>query len=274
MYRSKEEREEAWRRKGGKDDKATWFRKAGASTVMTVPATKESRLAGLVREALQSAPDPTGCKTMVREQPGPSVRQCLVRSNPLPRRSCGRPLCPWLRKGEECKMRCFQEGVGYLAYCTRCHDAQLEEGKEEGDVVEEVYLGETSRSLVSRIREHVSDYKAAMKKRKHPKETTAGEAESSSWMADHIWSKHGGVQGPSPEDDFQFLVVGSWSKPLHRQLEEAIRIRNAMNKGFLTLGRESKRRKMLVNKNILNRKLENFSPSFLTLGGGDGEERE
>ena len=28
LYRSKEEREEAWRRKGGKDDKATWFRKA------------------------------------------------------------------------------------------------------------------------------------------------------------------------------------------------------------------------------------------------------
>ena len=46
-----------------------------------------------------------------------------------------------------------------------------------------------------------------------------------------------------------------------------------MTKGFLTLGRGSKKR-MLVNKKILNRKLENFSPSFLTLGGGDGEERE
>ena len=46
-----------------------------------------------------------------------------------------------------------------------------------------------------------------------------------------------------------------------------------MTKGFLTLGRVSKKR-MLVNKKILNRKLENFSPSFLTLGGGDGEERE
>ena len=113
-----------------------------------------------------------------------------------------------------------------------------------------------------------------MKKRKHPEEITAGEAESSSWIADHIWIKHGGVQGPSPEDDFQFLVVGSWSKPLHRQLEEAIRIRNAMTKGFLTLGRGSKKRKMLVSKKILNRKLENFLPSFLTLGGGDGEERE
>ena len=51
-------------------------------------------------------------------------------------------------------------------------------------------------------------------------------------------------------------------------------MKNAMTKGFLTLGRGSKKRKMLVNKKILNRKLENFSQSFLTLGGGDGEERE
>ena len=48
-----------------------------------VPATGDSKLISKVREALATALDPTGCKTLVMEQPGPSVRQSLVRSDPL-----------------------------------------------------------------------------------------------------------------------------------------------------------------------------------------------
>ena len=75
-----------------------------------------------------------------------------------------------------------------------------------------------------------------------------------------------------PTDDYDFFVVGSWRKPLHRLLEEAIRIRIAKTRGILILGRGRKKKRIKVNKNILNRKLENFSPFFLTLGGGEGEE--
>ena len=94
-------------------------------------------------------------------------------------------LCPWSGRGEECRMRCYKEGVGYLAFCQRCHKQQLEEGKEESEVREEVYLGETSRSVVSRIKEHFQDYKTAMKKGRAGGDAD-GEAESSSWMADHM----------------------------------------------------------------------------------------
>ena len=38
------------------------------------------------------------------------------------------------------------------------------EGKEEHEVVQEVYLGESSRSVVSRARKHYRDNKVAMKK--------------------------------------------------------------------------------------------------------------
>ena len=44
------------------------------SALISVPATGDSKLASKVREALAAAPDPTGCKTLVMEQPGPLVR--------------------------------------------------------------------------------------------------------------------------------------------------------------------------------------------------------
>ena len=95
------------------------------------------------------------------------------------------------------------------------------------------------------------------------------EDEGSSWMADHAMARHGGTSFADPTQDFEFLVLGSWQKPLYRQLEESVRIRIAKTKGILTLGRGTKRKTMRVNKKILNRKLENFSPFFLTMGGGE-----
>ena len=96
--------------------------------------------------------------------------------------------------------------------------------------------------------------------------------ESSSWMADHTRSHHEGVMSEDPTDDYDFFVVGSWRKPLHRLLEEAIRIRIAKTKGILILRRGKRKKRVQVNRSILNRKMENFSPFFLTMGGGEGEQ--
>ena len=99
LYRSRVEREAARVEAGGRPRKSDWFRKTGASAVITVPATEGGKLAGRVKDALAAAPNPTGCATLVREQRGPSVKQQLVRSNPRPRESCGRDLCPYSRSG-------------------------------------------------------------------------------------------------------------------------------------------------------------------------------
>ena len=282
LYRSREEREESVASSGGKSNKSDWFRKSGAVTVLTVASILGGRLASKVREALKAAPDPTGCSTLVREQPGPSIRQSLVRNDPEPRSSCGRSLCPYKPTGELCKMRCYREGVCYVGRCRRCYLHQVEvDGKEEHEVVQEVYLGESSRSVVSRAREHYSGYKLAMRKtaRSTASSSTTPAAreegredddeEGSSWMADHAKSHHGGVISPDPTEDYDFFVIGSWQKPLYRQLEEGVRIRKAKTSGILSLGRGQKGKTMLVNKSILNRKLENFSPFFLTMGGGE-----
>jgi hypothetical protein len=271
LYRTKGEREAARAAAGGRPDKSNWFRRSGASAIITVPATQGGKLADRVREALAAAPDPTGCATLVREQPGPSVKQALVRSNPRPREECGRPLCPYAMAGESCRQRCYRESVGYMGRCRRCASAQRLEGKAEKEIVWETYQGETSRSVVSRAREHFTDYKTAMKKPPPARTSTqAGEeeVEGSSWMADHTRSHHGGTISADPCEDYDFLVLDQWRKPLLRQLEEAVRIKHARSRGYLMLGRGPRAKKILLNPSLLNRKMENYSPWFLTLWGG------
>ena len=270
LYRTRDEREAAWGEVGGRPDKSDWFRKSGASAILTVPATEGSKLADKVREALAADPSPTGCLTLVREQPGPSVKQQLVRSNPRPREECGRNLCPFRMAGEKCRERCYREGVGYIGRCVRCAEEQRQQGRKEEDIVWQAYHGESSRSVPTRSGEHYCDYQAAMKKpapvqRRDDEEEGEG---SSSWMADHTRSHHGGVISDNPLDDYDFLLVEQNRKPLLRQLEESVRIKMAKESGYVMLGRGPRARKLLVNRQLLNRKMENFSPWLLTLGGG------
>ena len=173
---------------------------------------------------------------MVREQPGPSVKQPLVKSNPRPRESCGRALCPYTRAGEKCRERCYRENVGYMGRCLSCAAKQREEGKEEKEIVWTTYHGETSRSVVSRAREHFEQYRAAMKRVPPPRPPFPpqgglgeagtggrgqweGEEEGSSWMADHTRSHHDGQMSPNQMDDYDFIVLDQFRKPLQRQIE-------------------------------------------------------
>ena len=55
---------------------------------------------------------------------------------------------------------------------------------------------------------------------------------------------------------------------LLRQLEESVRIKSAKASGVVMLGRGPKAKRLLVNRVLLNRKLENYSPWLLTLDGG------
>ena len=72
----------------------------------------------------------------------------------------------------------------------------------------------------------------------------------------------------NPLDDYDFLLIDQNRKPLLRQLEEAVRIKMAKTSGIVMLGRGPKAKRLLVNRVLLNRKMENYSPWLLTLDGG------
>ena len=166
MYRSRQEREEQRKEKGGKTTSSDWMRKCGATTVLNISATKDNQLAKAVEKALSSCPAPSTTVTKVQERPGRSVREALVKGNPFHRPSCGRKFCPWVARGEECQGLCYREGVGYLATCILCVREQLAARVKEEDVVHRMYIGESHRSLPFRLERHIDDYRPLLRKRR------------------------------------------------------------------------------------------------------------
>ena len=225
MFRTREEREEQIKLTGGRKTKSTWYRTDKTTTITTVPTTPGGLLARQMTETLAMCPAPGKCKTRVQEGVGRSVERNLVSSNPFPRQSCGRLDCPiniCLPGG--CAEECYKEGVGYQSTCTRCRTSQLEQGTPEKEVENHSYLGETARTLYTRAKQHLAAYRSHLPGRKP----------SESWMWSHTLLKHDGVFGPQyGATDYQFRVQGRFTKPMQRQVDEAVRLGQVDNHGLV-----------------------------------------
>ena len=272
MYRRKEERELYRKEQGGKATASDWMRKSGATTVINISATKGSKLALAIEQALASCPAPTGTRTKVQERPGRSVRETLVRGNPFPRPSCGRKSCPWVGRKEECKGRCYREGVGYLASCNICTNEQRAAGVEEDKVVHSVYVGESHRSLPFRLSRHFNEYRAMLRKGRRGRGGRGGRGggrggqggggggrASSSWMWDHVSEVHDGQGNEEIHQDFNFFLTASFQKPLERQVDEMRRLDLVEKKGKATITVGGRKKDIKVQKESLNRKEERFN---------------
>ena len=115
----------------------------------------------------------------------------------------------------------------------------------ENNKEETSYEGETSRTLYTRYKQHMSDY---LKASRDQTENT-----ESSWMWDHNISAHNGEMSNDPAEDFKFNVIRRYKQPMERQIAEALRIEQAMNG---SVGEGNKR----ILCQSLNRKFEHFAP--------------
>ena len=278
LYRTKEERERQWEEQGGRSTKANWFRKGGHTSIMNVPATLGSELANRVKGVFQETTSPMGLRPGVQERPGRSVVGTLTRSNPFPRETCGRQLCPWGARGDSCFDRCYRESICYVAFCKICQREEAETvpaqqpdtppATEISSTTKKPYFGESSRSLPTRTSSHFTDYRQTMQRsRRRPgqdrgqeqtREMEEGEGEegeeTSSWMADHIREKHGGIGSDNPNDDFEFHQLGVFPKVLERQVAEAVYLEVAETRGVVRMGPVLQK----VTKDTCNRKGERF----------------
>ena len=135
--------------------------------------------------------DGEGFKIKVVEKSGTSVKCKLQRSDISGQRDCDAEdcvVCTTSGSGN-----CRQESVGYEITCLEC----------ERMGVRTAYLGETGRTASIRCKEHVDN----VAKRK-----------GSLWP--HCLEEHSGLV-----PQFKCSVVGRFSNPLDRQLDEAMRIR-------------------------------------------------
>ena len=228
MFRSRKEREAASIPK----QKDSWFRAGGATSTLIVPVTPDGLLAEKVRKNLQKGRQPSDTKTKVVEDGGTSSRGVLVKSNQFPREECGREQCVLCFQKDggrtEC-VRCVANNVGYEGKCLRCPTRFS-------------YLGETSRTAYTRLKEHLSDYRAASAARLPALQPNVGvefgkkKKDVKSWMWEHSRDCHGGVIGEEGGMfDYKFSVTGVFRKCLDRQVDEGLRITECEAEGGTVL---------------------------------------
>ena len=172
--------------------------------------TKGGRLAKVFKEEERRLGNMTGYNIRVAEMAGMAgmaLSRLLPRANPWGTRDCGRYDCPVCDQGDEKMQNCKQRNILYESSCKLCQVDGKTAGKLDDEVGNKgVYLGETSRSMYERGKEHRRDGK--------------NKAEDS-----HQW-KHWALEHPEIEGDPQLRlkVDSSYSDPLTCQLAESVRI--------------------------------------------------
>ena len=225
IYRSREERLRELQMRGGKSTKDNWFRKVEdgvrVTSVLRAPFTLDGELKNRITNSIKSSRAPEGVFTKVQEDSGMPLKSMLMKSDPFPRSTCNRDLCPITRGGQECRERCFQAHCNYAILCTRCDPPdevtllsnfreQPTASRSTHRAPHHVYLGETSRGCYIRFQSHVSGYRC-----------------KSNFMWNHVEKEHAGVYGEIPSDDFYMKLSSVDSEPIQRVVRESVRIKRA-----------------------------------------------
>ena len=158
-----------------------------------------------------------------------SAKTCMMKSDQFLRVDCERINCAmcFQRVGEEKSLRCAKNNVGYEGQCVRCPTRFS-------------YLGESSRTAYTRLKEHLGNYRAAAaaKLPALPPNEVGGagcgkrKTDVKSWMWEHCRDCHGGVLGlEGGKNDYKFEVTGVFRKCLDRQIDEGLRITECESEG-------------------------------------------
>ena len=110
LYRNRKERQEQAKSTGGKSNRENWFKKGQSqvTSVLKVPLTANNALKNKITNVVKNYEAPEGIVTRVQEANGQKLEHLISRTDPFPRNSCNRELCP-LTSGEfVCQEQCFQ----------------------------------------------------------------------------------------------------------------------------------------------------------------------
>ena len=179
-------------------------------SILFVDQTPGGELACRMRELFTRIEPTIGFHLKVVERTGLSLQSQFPLTTLWDGAPCGREgECITCYQGAERFPNCTQQSVVYENVCSQCvpsatGNKELKEEELQGDKPV-LYVGETSRSIAERSKEHWALYKKR------------GE---DSHMVKHQDIVHGGEQA-----DFTMRVVGSFKSALGRQVSEAIRIR-------------------------------------------------
>ena len=104
-----------------------------------------------------------GFNAKVVERAGQKLRNTLSNSNPWKGSSCGRGDCFTCEQEDDHTMECRKRNVIYENICNLCNPREEKEKKKSWEELEDkreepsIYVGETSRSIAERAKNHVKD---------------------------------------------------------------------------------------------------------------------
>ena len=123
---------------------------------------------------------------------------------------CEREDCVTCSQEDEVRIDCRKRNILYESECTLCNTGEEKRGKKEElsflKAGKGIYVGESSRSIYERSKEHMSD-REGLKEESH---------QVKHWLTDHQ-----DLQAPPR---FRFKLVRKFNDPMSRQLAEAVRI--------------------------------------------------
>ena len=106
----------------------------------------------------------------------------------------------------DCQTRCYRESVIYKASCLRCRNDQLAAGVAVDSINDHAYEGETLRSLFTRTKQHLGDYRDKIKQMSGIRREALNEGfdpdKVSSFMWDHTLMNHGGIPSTNVHEEF------------------------------------------------------------------------
>ena len=162
------------------------------------PPTPNGELANSLKLIADSEAE-EGIHFKIIETGGISLRSILQKSNPLKTLGCDNADCLPCKEGRGAGGDCEGGGVNYELECQLCTDSNRS-----------VYIGESSRNLYTRCKEHQQRYRLG---------------EEKSFIAKHQDMEHRGQ-----EPKYKARVTASTRDCLSRQVREAVLIRRSDKK--------------------------------------------
>ena len=183
------------RRKEKEKKRYEWSTKGGHIAPIFVPPTPNSELANSLRIIAENEAE-LGVKFKIVETGGLSMKSIMQKSNPLKNIGCDNQDCLPCKDGRGAGGDCEGGGVNYELECQLCPDDS-----------KSVYIGESSRNLFTRSKEHLGKYRQGI---------------NTSFIRKHQESDHMGQ-----EPVYKAKVTARTRDCLSRQVREAVLIRRS-----------------------------------------------
>ena len=178
-------------------------------SILFVEQTENGELAKRLRDLVLRMAPTMGFSVKVVERTGTTLRNKLPQSNLWEGAPCGRDDCTTCLQESERQVPCTRRSLVYENVCKKCNKGAggKEEVKVENPEIPSIYVGETSRTIKERSKEHWGAFKGGKKAKE----------------GSHIY-KHQEIYHPGEEPNFVMRDVEFFKTALSRQTAEAVRI--------------------------------------------------